>query len=176
MNKNDKIGLIGLLVIIVFATGFIVKACNYNAEKEEERERERIERENHFNSLIDSLASVNIDSTPSSADTIKEPTSQPVPQTSTPNPNSQTDKTDEREHEAYREGYDEGYEQGEEDGSNGSGHGFGYDDTNYYKSHSLRMLYEQGYDDGYNDGYSSGKDEYWLQKINAMQRAINEVA
>ena len=152
MNKNDKIGLIGLLVIIVFATGFIIKACNYNAEKEKEREKVWIERENHFNSLIDSLASVNIDSTLSSADTIKEPTSQPVPQASPPKPNSQTDKTDEREHEAY--------EQGEEDGSNGSGHGFGYDDTNYYKSHSLRMLYEQGYDDGYNDGYSSGKDEY----------------
>lgn len=104
MNRNDKSGLIGLLVIIVFATGFIIKACNYNAEKEKEREIERIERENHFNSLIDSLASVNIDSTLSSADTIKEPTSQPVPQTSTPNPNSQTDKTDEREHEAYSKG------------------------------------------------------------------------
>ena len=39
MNKNDKIGLIGLLVIIVFATGFIVKAGNDNAEKEKERER-----------------------------------------------------------------------------------------------------------------------------------------
>ena len=37
MNKNDKIGLSGLLVIIVFATGFIIKACNYNAEKEKER-------------------------------------------------------------------------------------------------------------------------------------------
>lgn len=44
MNKNDKIGLIGLLVIIVFATGFIVKACNYNAEKEKERKRERDDR------------------------------------------------------------------------------------------------------------------------------------
>lgn len=160
MNKNDKIGLIGLLVIIVFATGFIIKACNYNAEKEKEREKEWIERENHFNSLIDSSASVNIDSTLSSADTIKESASQPVPQTSTPTPNRETDITDEREHEAYRKGYDEGYEQGEEDGSNGSGHGFGYDDTNYYKSHSLRMLYEQGYDDGYNDGFSSGEEEY----------------
>lgn len=160
MNKNDKIGLIGLLVIIVFATGFIIKACNYSAEKEKEREKKWIERENHFNSLIDSLASVNIDSTLSPADTIKESASQPVPQTSTPTPNSQTDKTDEREHEAYRKGYDEGYEQGEEDGSNGNGHGFGYDDTNYYNNHSLRMLYEQGYDDGYNDGFSSGKEKY----------------
>ena len=152
MNKNDKIGLIGLLVIIVFATGFIIKACNYNAEKEKEREREMIERENHFNSLIDSLASVNIDSTLSSADTIKEPASQPVPQTSPPKPNSQTDKTDEREHEAYRKGYDEGYEQGEEDGSSD---GQTSNNSNY-GTPSRTLRYTKG-------SLMRGDDVKWLQ-------------